>query len=98
MSDFEDLFAIQCLCIDCGVTSFWRPVNGTENRSVSEVLQLVPSGKDEDLAWNHSPVVVEIMRPSSTPNAGRRLSRKTLAVCPAPVDSLAVLLQAWSNC
>src|ERR1022692_2154114 len=85
LNDIEDLFATQCLCIGSGARSFWSPVNGTENRSVSESLQLVPPGKDADLDLNQSPDRVEIMRPSSNPNAGRRLSRKTLAVCPAPL-------------
>jgi hypothetical protein len=67
---------------------FWSPVNGTENRSVSEALQLDPAGKDADLDSNQSPDCVEIMRPSSVPNAGRRLSRKTLAICPVPLALL----------
>src|SRR5580658_336414 len=70
----------------------WSPRNGTENRSVSEALQLVPSGKDGDLASNHAPDCVEIMRPSSNPNAGRRLSRKTLAICPSPLAVLKAVL------
>jgi len=66
-SDFEDPFATQRFGIGFGVCSFCSPVNGTENSSVSEVLQLVPPGKDADLDLNQLPDVVEIMRPSSNP-------------------------------
>ena len=71
-------------------------MNGTENRSVSESLQLVPPGKDADLDLNQSLDCVEIMRPSSNPNAGRRLSRKTLAIWPVPVASLTDLVHTLS--
>jgi hypothetical protein len=84
-NDFENLSVTQDFGIGFGVFSGWSPVNGTENRSVSESLQLLPSGKDADLDVNQLPDWVEIMRPSSTPNAGRRLSRKTLALWPAPL-------------
>ena len=67
---------------------YFSPVKGTENSSVSESLKLGPSGKVEDFALNQLPVCVEIIRPSSTPNPGRRLSRKTLATSPAPVSWL----------
>src|ERR1700691_4173448 len=86
------------LYVASGVRSFWSPVNGTENSSFSEALQLVPPGKDADFDPNQSPDCVEIMRPSSMPNAGRRLSRKTLAVCPAPFALLTDILQCSSIC
>ena len=74
------------------------PVNGTENKSVSPSLQLDPPGNEGDFDMNQFPVCVEIIRPSSNPKAFRRLSKKTLAICPAPVAWLAEGLQAMSNC
>src|ERR1700689_1459287 len=74
-----------------------RGLKGTENKSVSEALQSVPP----DAAVpdpNQLPVCVEIMRPSINPNSRRRLSRKTLAICPAPLVWLTDELQALSSC
>ena len=72
------------------------PVNGTENKSFSCSLQLIPPVNEGDFDLNQFPVCVDSIRPSSTPKAGRRLSKKTLAICPAPVARLEEALQAVS--
>jgi hypothetical protein len=94
----NSLSATQGFATEYGIRSLRSPLNGTENRSVSEAPQLVPSGKDADLDWNQSPDRVEIMRPSSNPNAGLRLRRNTLAICPAPLASLTEVLHSLSSC
>ena len=74
------------------------PVNGIENKSFSRSLQVVLPDDEGGFDLNQLSVCVEIIRPSSNPKAGRRLSKKTFAISPAPVTRLAEALQVWSKC
>src|ERR1039458_9428483 len=61
------------LGISYAVFCLKKKMKRTENRSVSESLNLVPPATDADLDLNQAPDRLEIMRPWSNPNAGRLL-------------------------